>query len=587
MSRTITTRRWLRLHLGRRKAIDVAVMFVLLTAICAGGVVWRATWIGRRLLHDWVVKAIEQGSDGVYQVRMGHVHFDWTFPPGIAVDSVSLATRRALNASRPQPRPGISLALYRCNISGVHFFTLVANAGLIADSFGCESGNLMIQMPRRAPAGPGNPSPASAKLAFAERKAFLVVQQNLRLPSYAPRIRIARVMFPRLVLDIRMPRTATGAMGLELEQLEWTMEDVVIDPSDSSAASRPLFSKRIDLAASNFVTHPDRATAVRVGSLRTSLIDSTLEVRNVSFVPSESGVEFRRARRHRHDTINLNVGLISAQGIDFGAFIDGQGVRARRIDVDSLQVDVTSDKRLPGGPIHARHRTPQAWIADLDETLSLDSLFVRNGNIVYREHAPGRVRAGVISFARIKVAAANVSHFVGRRTSADPMTLRAEAYVQNVGQVNLQVAIPLDASRFDMRLRGTLGAMPAHAFNTFAVPTGALQVENGQVATSTFSVTVNHGVASGTITPRFNDLSVSITQKGSTGILGNGGILGGVARGIASFAANKLVMRANNPDNATSEPRSGTISHTFKSSETLIAFLWVSLRDGLLAVIKK
>jgi hypothetical protein len=193
----------------------------------------------------------------------------------------------------------------------------------------------------------------------------------------------------------------------------------------------------------------------------------------------------------------------------------------------------------------------------------------------------------VITFARINVAAANVSHFVGRRTSADPMTLRAQAYIQNVGEINVHVAIPLDAPRFDMRLRGTLGAMPAQAFNTFAVPTGALQIENGQVATSTFRVTVHHGVASGEITPRFNDLSVSITRKGSTGILGNGGILGGAARGIASFAANKLVMRANNPDNATSAPHSGTISHTYKSSETLIAFLWLSLRDGLLAVIKK
>jgi hypothetical protein len=581
-------RRWLRLHVGRRKAIDVAVMFVLLTSICAAGVVWRATWIGRRLLHDWVVKAVDQSSDGVYQVRMGHVHFDWTFPPGIAVDSVSLATRRALNASRPQPRPGLSIALYRCHISGVQFFTLVANAGFIAESFGCESGNLMVQMPRRARGGgPGNASPASAKLAFAERQAFLVVQQNLRLPSYAPRIRIARVMFPRLVLDVRMPRTAIGAIGLELEQLEWTMEGVVIDPSDSSAASRPLFSKRIDLAASNFVTHPDRATAVRVGSLRTSLIDSTLEIRNVSFEPSESGAEFRRGRRYRHDIINLNVGLISAQGIDFGAFIDGQGVRARRIDVDSLRIDVTSDKRRPDGSAQARHRTPQEWIADLDETLSLDSLFVRNGEVVYREHAVGRIRPGVITFARINAAAANVSHFVGRRTSEVPMTLNAQAHIQNVGQINVQVAIPLDAPRFDMRLRGTLGAMPAQAFNQFAVPTGALQIESGQVAGGSFNMTIKHGVARGAITPRFNDLSVSITRNGSTGILGNGGIIGGAARGIASFAATRLAMRANNPDKATTAPRIGTINHTFKSSETLIAFLWVSLRDGLLSVVKK
>jgi hypothetical protein len=470
----------------------------------------------------------------------------------------------------------------------VHFFTLISNAGFIAESFGCESGNLMVQMPRHVPAGaPGSPRVAAAKVPFAERRAFLVIQQNLKLPSYAPQIRIAQVLFPRLVLDIRLPRTATGAIGLELEQLEWSMSDVVIDPSDTTAAFRPLFSRRIDLAASNFVTHPNRATAVSVGALRTSLTDSTLEIRNVTYEPSKSGAEFRRGRRTRHDLVNVNVGHMSAQGIDFGAFIGGEGVRARRLDVDSFRVDVTSDKRLPHGGSPSRHRTPQQWIADLDETVSLDSLFVRNGAVVYREHAPGRARPGVITFARIDVAAANLSHFVGRRTSEDPMTLTARAHIQNAGPVQVQLVMPLDAPHFDMRIRGTLGAMAAQEFNPFAVPTGAMQIENGAVTGGSFAMTVNHGIAIGSITPRFTDLSISVTQKGSTGILGNGGIIGGAARGIASFAANKLALRSNNPDSPADAPRIGTISHTFRSSETLIAFLWVSLRDGLLSVVKK
>ena len=347
MTRTITARRWLRLVFGRRKAIDLAIIAVLLVAISAGGLVWRATWIGRKLLHNWVVGAIDQGSGGVYQLRMGQVHFDWTIPPGIAVDSLALATRRALNEHRTQPLPGLRLALYRCGITGVDFFALVFGGGLIAESFGCESGSLMVQMPRRPRVVPGARVVARAKLDFQEREAFLVIQQAVRLPSYAPRIRLAQVVFPRLALDIRLPRTAIGAIGLELEHLEWSMTDVVIDPSDSSAASRPLFSRRIELGASNFVTHPDRATAVRVGLLRTSLTDSTMEIRNVTFEPSESGAAFRRGRRDRHALIKLAVGRITADGIDFGALFFGQGVRARRVEVDSFRIDLTSDKRLP------------------------------------------------------------------------------------------------------------------------------------------------------------------------------------------------------------------------------------------------
>jgi hypothetical protein len=69
--------------------------------------------------------------------------------------------------------------------------------------------------------------------------------------------------------------------------------------------------------------------------------------------------------------------------------------------------------------------------------------------------------------------------------------------------------------------------------------------------------------------------------------LGSGGILGDAARDIASFVGNLTEVRANNPDEPEKAPRSGTIRHTFTSDETLPAFLWESVRDGLLAVVRK
>lgn len=572
-------------RVARRTAIGLAILG-LLAAVCVFGAVWRASWIVNRLLRYWAAGAIAQQSGGVYQLHLGHTRFDWALRR-VAVDSISLTTRRAINERRPQSLPGLRLALYGCTISGVHFVTLVRRAGLIASWFGCRSGSLVVEVPRGVrTGGPGELSPAPAGRAFGERPAFLVFQQGVRLPSYAPRVRIARVLFPRLALDVRLPRTAGGATRLELERLQWSMADLVIDPADATAAARPLFSRTIELVANNFITHPDRATAVRVGLLRTSLTDSTLEVRGVGFAPTVSGAEFRRSRRYRRDLIRLTVGHITAQGIDFGAFIARQGVHARRIEVDSFRIAVTSDKRLPKGPPGPPRRTPQQWIADLDETLSLDSLRVRNGEVVYREHAAGRARPGVFTFARIEAAAANVSHLVGRRTSGDPMTLTARAHIQDAGQLDVRVVVPLDAPRFDMRFRGTLGAMSARVLNPFLVETGALQIENRQVAGVSFSVAVRNGVAIGTITPRFNDLSVSVTRSGSEGILGGGGILGGAARRIASFAA-KLMLRANNPDSPANAPRIGTIGHAFTPDETLIAFLWSSVRDGLLLVVRR
>ena len=568
--------------LTRRTAVGLGILGFFAVALILGAV-WRASSIVNRLLREWAAGTIAQESEGVYELALGKVHFDWALRR-VAVDTIGLATRRAVNERRPQSLPGVRLALYDCTISGVHFLTLIGSGGLVAGSFGCREGRLAVELPRDRIGA--DPDSVPTGLAFGERRAFLVFQQALRLPAYAPRVRIERVSFPRLALDVRLHRTTGAASRLQLERLEWTMADVVIDPADTTAAARPLFSRSVELVATNFVTHPDSATAMQVGLLRTSLTDSTLEIHDILYAPSTTGVEFRRAQSYRHDRISVAVGHLTAEGIDVGAFVLGQGVRARRVQVDSLRVDVFRDKRKRVDPVRTAHRTPQQWVANLDETLSLDSLLVHGGQVVYREHAVGRAQPGVVTFARIEAQAANISHFVGRWTNEDPMTLTARAQVQGVGRLDVRATVPLDGPRFDLSFSGALGPMPASAFNAFVVPTAALQVESGQVAGAAFSVSVRNGVATGTITPLFNDLTVSVTRSGSDGILGGGGFVGGAARRVASFAS-RFKLRDNNPDRPLRAPMAGTIHHTFTPDETLIAFLWNGVRDGMLTVMKR
>jgi hypothetical protein len=156
-----------------------------------------------------------------------------------------------------------------------------------------------------------------------------------------------------------------------------------------------------------------------------------------------------------------------------------------------------------------------------------------------------------------------------------------------VAPLDVQFAMPLDAPQFDMTFRGTLGAMPATALNPFVEEVLPLRITDGRVAGVSFSAAVNAGVARGRITPRYSDLSLSVMRRGSEGILGRGGVFGDAARGIASFVANQWKVRGNNPDNPTKPPRSGRIRRAFRSDQTLPAFLWASVRDGLLQVVRQ
>ena len=560
----------------RRTVIGLAV----LTALLAGGAWWRAAWIVNQLLGSWAESTVAEKSGNVYRLDVGRVRFNFAFRR-VAVDSIFVTTNRTLNTLRPRPLAALRFAFRQCTINGVHLTTLILNGGLVAESFGCRSVSVAVVVPasRALPDTVGQPRIAP--------RAFRAVQQSLRLPSFAPRVRIAHSDFPHVSLDFRLQRTRASDARFQLEDLRWRVGGFAIDPADTAAAARPLFSRTVELATGNFVGHLDSASAVRVGALQASLTDSTLDARGIAFAPTVSDAAFGRSQRYRRGLIKTTVGRIAVQGIDVGGFVLGRGLRARRVELDSMRLDIMSDRRRASNPERQRRRTPQGWIAGLDRTVSVDSVVIRHGEIVYRERRGDYPHAGVLTFARLEVVAVNVRHFPGRRTSSDPVTVNATTHLQNVGRLDVHFVVPLDAPRFDMSFGGTLGAMPAASFNGFIGETMPLRLTNGQVVGISFSATVVHGVANGSVTPCYNDLSVAVTRRGSTGIMGSGGIFGGAVRGIASLVGNWTQVRANNPSDAGATPRSGTIHHTFTSDETLPAFLWAGVREGLLAVVRK
>ena len=401
-------------------------------------------------------------------------------------------------------------------------------------------------------------------------------------PANVPRIRIARVEFPKVALEVRLPHADTGETRIRLERVRWRLADFAIDPADSAAASRPLFSRVVELGVDRLVARPDSFTAVRIARIRASLTDSTLDAEDLGFAPSVPLAAYVRRGGPRPDVVRISGARLRMQGVDFAALALGSGVHARRVTVDSLRLKVTSDLR---GPQRVRqHRTPQQWIAALGQTVDVDSIVVNHGEVEYREMDPGQTAPGVLTFSSIQATAAPVRHIDGRRAAEDSMILAVTAQLLRAGRLDVRGAVPLDAPGFDMAFSGTLGPMPAEAFNSVLEHMQNWRIAHGQVEGVTFAVTVHDGLARGTITPRYSDLSVRVTGHGSGGILGSGGIIGGAVRGVASLVANWAKVRDRNPDDPARRPRSGPIRHAFVPSETLPAFLWVSVREGLLAV---
>ena len=554
--------------MGTRRKVTGVVVLGVLAAVLLGVVGWRASGIIKLLLGKWAAAAVAHGSGGVYRLDVGQVRLNWLLRR-VTVDSVRLTTNVGVNAKRVPPLLDLKVAFDRCTLSGVHLVTLALGRGLVAGSFGCRKGSVAlsgIRAPQGAPIPP-----------------FLVPSTTPSPPAKVPRVRISRVAFPNLALSVRLPHAGPGETRFALERARWSMVDFAIDPSDSAAASRPLFSRVVELAVDSAVIRPDSITAARIGHIRASLTDSTLDAEGIGFAPSVTLAEFERGP-FRPDIVQVGAARVRVQGMDFGALVLGLGVRARRVTADSLRVKITSDYR--GMQRVMSHRTPQQWIAELGQTVEVDSIAVHGGEVEYREVRPDQDWPGVLTFGHIEAMAAPVRHINGRKAIADSMILAATAELLHAGRLDVRIAFPFDAPAFDMAYRGTLGPMPATAFNLILEHLENWKIARGQVEKITFSAAVHNGVANGTLTPLYTDLSVAVTGQGSGGILGLHGIIGGAFRGLASAVAGSK-LNGRNPDAPGKAPRSGAIRHVFAASETLPGFLWVSLREGLLAVIKK
>ena len=556
-------------HPRRRRAAVVrgVVVLCVLAAVLLGVVGWRASGIVKGLLRNWAVAAVAQQSGGVYRLDLGRVRLNWLLRR-VAVDSVRLTTNAGVNAQRVPPLLDLNVTFDRCTLSGVHMVALVLGRGFVAGSFRCRKGSVAITG-NRAPQGAAiapNPVPSTVPTA----------------PAGVPRVRITRVAFPNLAFDLRIPHAGDGETRLAFERARWSMVDFAIDPADSAAASRPLYSRVVELAVDSFVVRPDSFTAARVAHFRASLTDSTLDAEGLGFAPSVPVAEFERRGSFRPDVILVSGARVRMQGVDFGAMALGSGMRARRLTVDSLHVKITSDARGPART--SQHRTPQRWIADLGQSVNVDSVVVHQGAVEYRELDDNQAGPGVLTFTRIEATAAPVTHVDGRQADGDSMIFVATAELLQAGRLDVRIGVPLDAPAFDMGFSGTLGPMPAMAFNQVIERLDNWRITRGHVEGISFGAAVHNGVARGSLTPRYTDLSIEVTGHGSTGILAAHGIFGGAARGLASIVARSQVNGAN-PE-GRKPPRRGPITHVFASSETLPAFFWRSLREGLLAALK-
>jgi hypothetical protein len=545
-------------RINRWTAVVGGVVLALVAVVVALRV-WDRSVEDR--LGRWAAAEVDRRTGGAYRLILGDVTFH-PFDGSLAFDSAVVVTDTARNRRRAEPLPLLAWASHGCRITGVDAVRLLFSRTLAARELGCDRVSTSITLV--------SPEKAHARADTTGGGALAKLSHSLGLRS----VRIARVSLPALRFAVRRPGPNGGSSVL-MERARFEATDLIFDPAASGDKEKRLTAGRAGLTAEGLVLRPDSSARITVAKIAAEFPDSTLRFTRVRHEPEIPEDEWVRRVRVRRDRLRFEADSVVGRGVAYRAFLAAGDIGARMLELDGARLDVLTDRRIPHAPLQ-RHRTPQQVAADPASTLRIDTLVVHGATITYRERKPGSEQPGRASFESVH---GRITH-LHLPSSGKPLRIEAESRVMGQGRLVAEAEVPLDADDFRYRLTATMGGMPVATFNRFLALNEAFEFAHGQIDSIAIEQSVRGGMATTVITPRYHDLSVNPTGRG-------GGPIGSVSRALKKFVANAFVVRSRNPDQDGEDLRTVRTVRHYDPTKTWVQFLWVSVRDGLMAGIKE
>lgn len=372
-------------------------------------------------------------------------------------------------------------------------------------------------------------------------------------------------------------RRSTGAVT---SAASITLTGMRVTPDDSAwAGAFPL--GRITLLAEGIsrVVGTDR---LDLAHLAVDVPAQRIAARGFRSGPTGSDADFLRRSPFAHDRVEFAADSLRMLGADFREFVRHDRYVVRRLELHGGSVDILVDHGLPSDTTRRHpHRTPQAVVRALPISLRIDTAVVR-GRITLREREADAPSPGVLVFEPVQATLTNVTNDPQRMSDSTPLRVIIDSRLMRSAPVHVEATMPLLAPDFRMQWHAQVGAMPMEALNPFIMNATGMKFTDGTMHQVAIRVVVRGGRARGTIQPRWEGLHVEFPGIARS----DRGLLGGIRRGLAKLAANAFAVRDDNVTQPGHPALDGRIDHQWTRAEALPAFIWNSLQEALLPLLK-
>ena len=393
-----------------------------------------------------------------------------------------------------------------------------------------------------------------AELPFSSEKATSVFPADIRINT---------IVFDKIDLEIH---TDSTSMAFYLKNGFFNIYDLGIVKGDSITSK---IIKQTDFEADeiNYVA-PDSMYNFRAGGMQYS--GNSLRADTLNIHPNYSGYKFTDRYQYVKNRIQADFSGISLKDfsiIDY--FISGNLVSSY-LEIEKMEMDVFRDKRkkFPKG----MKPEFQDLIYSYPGLLNLDSLVLKNGNLLYLAHEEGAEEAGSISFNEIKAGIYNITNDSSFKKEKAFLELKAEGSFMNEGRLRIFLKAQIFDPDNTFTMDGSMSEMDPSRLNPVLEKSADVIISAGKIEGMKFNFIANTNKASGKLLLIYRDLNLTFKNK----ITGD---TTAIKERIISFIANRKVLDSNPLPGE--KAREGIIDFNRDPEKYTFNYLYKSLLSGM------
>lgn len=295
--------------------------------------------------------------------------------------------------------------------------------------------------------------------------------------------------------------------------------------------------------------------------------ESLIEIASLSYKPLKSDEEFLELLDYRTEYFEMDLSGFRIEQFNFDELRNAQDFVAGTILIDSLDLHITSDLRLPEDPEADDPILPHQMLDDLPFRMAFNELTINHADIRYSEYASDGVRPGSILFAGTHTTLENVDN-----RSSGLATMTTESYLMGQGLLNVEFLLQLGQDDFNMDVKGSVGSFDITLLNEIFIDIEGVVIEDGMINGLVFEYKMTDIKSEGFIEIDYQDLSVDMVDKTDQGQ--------NFFKSLEGFFADQIMIRASS-SSSDSDSRPGEIAEDRDVEKGFFNYLWVSLRSGL------